>query len=343
MFLLEKYQLLNANQLVYHRDIFSQLAFIASNENIPHIIISGPAGSGKKTLVRFFLEELYDPDVNIMSKKQYNINGSSTKKKIDILQSCYHIVIEPTNTNYDKYIIQEIVTQYTLHKSFNIFKTKRVFKTIVIYNIEKLSNNSQAALRRTMEIYAKTCRFIMVCNNISRIFDPLRSRCRVFCVPLPSINLIRSIIIHMTIMEQIYLSKNDMNNILDRCNCNIKKAIWLLELKRLNITSIITDDTIFDEIVSLILESKKTKKKDIIKVFDTNIRSNVYKILIADIKASELIITLMDKLIKLINNDYINIKIIHCASEAEYNLLHGRRDIVHIDYFICNVMKILRD
>jgi len=152
MFLFEKYRPSSVKDFLFNKGIMEQLMHIASNEDIPHIIISGPAGGGKKTLVKFFLEALYDPDVNILSKRKYNINGSSTKKEIEIMQSNYHIIIEPTNTN----------KQYAMHKSFDIFKTKRKFKTIVIYNIENLANNSQSALRRTMELYAKTCRFVMV-------------------------------------------------------------------------------------------------------------------------------------------------------------------------------------
>jgi replication factor C subunit 3/5 len=47
----------------------------------------------------------------------------------------------------------------------------------------------------------------------------------------------------------------------------------------------------------------------------------------------------MEQLIVKINDDEINAKIIQCASEAEYNLIHGRRDITHIDYFVSGVMR----
>ena len=140
----------------------------------------GPTGAGKKTIVKFFLEALYDSDVNDVKKIPYNVNGSSTKKEIEIMQSNYHIIIEPTNTNHDKYILQEIIKQYAKYRPFDIFKTRRNFRTIVIYGVDNLAINSQAALRRTMEIYAKKCRFVMVCNNLSKLFEPLRSRCRVF-------------------------------------------------------------------------------------------------------------------------------------------------------------------
>ncbi len=271
---------------------------------------------------------------------KYNINGSSTKKEIEITQSNYHIVIEPTSTNHDKYILQEIIKQYAMHKSFNIFKTQRKFKTIVIYNIEGLANNSQAALRRTMELYAKTCRFVMVCNNLSKIFDPLRSRCRTFCVPLPTIQDISNVITHITILENIDLKEEDKKLILKKCNNSLKKAIWMLDSLRLGSNVTITLDEVFDNVVELILSARTSK--NIIRIFDHDIRTNIYNILITNIKGSEIITTLMDKLIEKIDDNEINSRIIQCASEAEYYLIHGRRDIIHIDFFVAAVMKELR-
>ncbi|AGC01869.1 putative replication factor C small subunit [Acanthamoeba polyphaga moumouvirus] len=338
MFLFEKYRPKNFREFLFNKNTLDQLNYLASNEDIPHIIISGPPGAGKKTLVKFFLEALYDSDVNVLSKMKYNINGSSTKKEIEIFQSNYHIIIEPTSTNHDKYILQEIIKQYAMHKSFNIFKTTRKFKTIVIYNIENLANNSQAALRRTMELYAKTCRFVMVSNNLSKIFDPLRSRCRTFCVSQPSIDDIKNVVTHISLMENIKLENDDMNFILNNCDNNIKRAIWILDSKRLNSDPFISLDEVFDSVVESILKSLDPAN-NLIRLFDNEIRTDIYNILITNIKGSVVITTLMDKLIRKINNDEVNIKIIKAASDAEYNLIHGRRDIIHIDYFISSVIK----
>lgn len=340
MFLFDKYRPTSPSDFLFNKEIFSQLMYITINEDIPHLIISGPSGGGKKTLVKFFLEALYDSDVNNLSKMKYNISGSSTKKEIEITQSNYHINIEPTNTNHDKYILQEIIKQYAMHKSFSIYTSNRKFKTIVIYNIENLANNSQSALRRTMEIYAKSCRFIMVCNNLSKIFDPLRSRCRTFCVPLPSMEDISNVISYISMMENIKLSNSKAKYILEACDGNLSKAIWMLDCMYLKCDDQIALDEVFDQVVELILSVRTGV--NIIKIFDENIRKNIYNILITNIKGSEIITILMDLLIEKVNDDQINSKIIQCASAAEYNLIHGRRDITHIDYFVTGVMKELR-
>lgn len=339
MFLINKHSPSLVSDSVLNNDILNQLINLASYEDIPHIIISGPIGGGKKTLVKFFLEALYDKSVNNMSNTKYQINGSSKTNIIKIMQSNYHIVIEPTNTNHDKYILQEIIKQYAMHKKFNIFETNRKFKTIVIYDIEKLSTNSQAALRRTMEIYANTCRFVMVCNNLSKIFDPLRSRCRIFCVEQPTIENIIKIVTHIAIIENIKLNSTETNFIVSKCNNNIKEAIWLLNEIRLKCLSELPIYTIFDKIVNLIISV--VKSQHIVQIFDNDIRPKIYNILTTTISGTDIIIGIMERLIKKINIDHINNNIIEIASDTEFNMVSGRRDITHIDDFVARVMRVL--
>lgn len=340
MFLLEKYRPQKDRDFVFNREILAQLQHIATYEDIPHIIISGPAGSGKKTLVNFFLEKLFDSDVRILNKIKYNVNGSSTRKEVEIMQSNYHIIIEPTNTNHDKYILQEIIKQYARHKSFNIFRTNRKFKIIVIYNIENLASNSQAALRRTMELYARTCRFIMICNNLSKIFDPLRSRCRIFCVKVPSLNDITKIIQYIALVENIDIIQEKLTKLINNCNNSLKTAIWMLDAIRLGSDTPISLNESYDELINHIMTITTINSRgDIKQLFDDKIRTTIYNILITNIKGSDVIVTILDRIMRRINNDDVNAKIIKHAAVAEYNLVHGRRDITHIDYFIAGILR----
>ncbi len=340
MFLLEKYRPHKDREFVFNREILAQLQHIATYEDIPHIIISGPAGSGKKTLVNFFLEKLFDSDVRILNKIKYNVNGSSTRKEVEIMQSNYHIIIEPTNTNHDKYILQEIIKQYARHKSFNIFRTNRKFKIIVIYNIENLASNSQAALRRTMELYARTCRFIMICNNLSKIFDPLRSRCRIFCVKVPSLDDIAKIIQYIALVENIDITQAKLTKLINNCNNSLKTAIWMLDAIRLRSDTAISLNESYDELIDHIMTIGTINSRgDIKQLFDDKIRTTIYNILITNIKGSDVIVTILDRIMRRINNDDVNAKIIKHAAVAEYNLVHGRRDITHIDYFIAGILR----
>lgn len=370
--LVNKYNASKLLDLKFNREILEELSFIAMHEDIPHLIISGPKGGGKKTLVKFLLEAIYDDDVNILTKHKYHINGSSAKTEIEILQSNYHIIIEPASTNHDKYILQEIIKQYASQKDFTFFaQNSRKFKTILIYNIENLSTNSQAALRRTMEMYAKTCRFIMICNNLSKIFDPLRSRCRTFCVPLPTDNNIFDIQENILQNEGINLKKTDSEYIKKNVKNDIKKMIWIDDMIKLNMNPKLPLEKSFDKVVELILVcmtdrsvenlkkyyqhitpkefdaliakikgQNKTNPK-FLNIFYQEIRNEAYNLIITNIRGSDIISKFLTMFIERIDDENICHKITKHASDAEYNMIHGRRDIMHIDYFLISVSKVL--
>lgn len=343
MFSIDKNKPKTVSDFRFNYEIIDQLIHISTCENIPHIIMSGPKGSGKKTLANFFLQKIYDESINNLTKKKYNVAGSSSKKEITILHSDYHIVIEPTGINHDKYILQEIIKEYAIHKPFDIFKSSRKFKTILIHDIEKLAINSQAALRRTMELFANTCRFIMICNDLTKIIDPLKSRCRLFCVPRPTEKDLCPLISELSLIEHIRLDRKDMDDIISEKNNGIKSCLWTFEFKKRNsqldnpypnkrIISIA-----YDEIIKLIISCRDND--NIATILRTGIRELVYDILITNVSGSEIIIGIMDKIIRIIDDDEINKIIVNAASMAETNMNYGRRDVIHIDAFIAVIIR----
>ena len=71
-------------------------------------------------------------------------------------------------------------------EKFEILQNKVDYKVVVLVEVDKLSRQAQAALRRTMEKYSASCRLILCCNNQSKVIDPVRSRCLGIRVPAPS-------------------------------------------------------------------------------------------------------------------------------------------------------------
>ena len=75
------------------------------------------------------LLEIYDESVHNIKEVKYTIVGyGNSKTKVDIKQSNYHIIVEPNNNGFDKYLIQEIVQEYARRQMLNIFKTKENLK-----------------------------------------------------------------------------------------------------------------------------------------------------------------------------------------------------------------------
>ena len=225
----------------FHSETYHKLSKLAKDDSIPHIIFYGPEGSGKKTLIKLFLEMIYDKSVHKMTETKFNVSGSGNSvTEVLIKQSNYHIVIEPNNTNFDRYLVQDVVTEYAKKMPLNIFTTKKLFKTVLINNIDNLTYYAQTSLRRTMEKYSGNCRFIMWGRSLSKVIDPLISRCLSFRIPNPPESEMLEFLVKVSTDNKINITFDKYMEIISDSNCNIKKALWLLELYKDNQNSILS-------------------------------------------------------------------------------------------------------
>jgi replication factor C subunit 3/5 len=308
-------------------------------EDVPNIIFYGMEGSGKNTMIQIFLQMLFDESVNSPSLVNYSIKGTkkgSNKTVIQILQSNYHIVINPTNNNSDKYLIKDVVKEYAKLKSHEIFKTNRSFKIILINNIDNMSYYAQTALRRTMERYNDTCRFIMHCKSLSKVIGPLQSRCNKIRVPRPKYSELGHFIIKIMCKESIKLSLDKIDEIIKKSERNIKKILWMLSYIKYNCDFTLNYDTAIKNIIKLLLEinlSNTLEIRDIIcDLMTTNIESTI---IVKDV---------VDNMVDL---DCISViakqQIVKYGAEIEYRVINGRREIIQLDMFIIAILKILND
>lgn len=336
MFLIHKHAPTVLDDFVYNKDVANKLLMLTTDDSSPHIIISGPVGAGKETLMWFYLRALFGEDVTSLIKEKHVISGSSNKKIVSIVKSNYHIMIEPTVSNYDKYVIQEVIQKYAMYSPIPFLVVKKTFKIIVINNAENLSNLAQTALRRTMETYAKTCRFVMVCNDLSKIIDPLKSRCCVFHVPLPTNEEIYNNALLISFMEQINIPPSKLKEVVMNSSRSMKNVIWYLDHYRLKIDNTTCITASYDVIGNAIKLANEINFVSSIEV----IRTEIYTLMINNVRGSDIIIKITDFMIDLFHLDSeICIDIISKASDAEFNLILGRREIMHMDYFIIYCLK----
>ena len=332
---IDKYRPKNIDDIFFHESLLNKLVHMSKDNSIPHIIFHGPEGSGKKTVIRLFLEMLYGPTINKTSETVYNVSGSGNSTiQVPINKSNFHIIIEPNNNNFDRYLVQEVVKEYAKKIPFNVFNTKKKFKVVLINNVANMSYYAQTSLRRTLEKYSDTCRFIMWCRTLSKVIDPLRSRCLCIGVKKPSKRDLFQRLYSISIMEKMNINLKIINKIIDRSNLNIKKSLWLLQLYKNGHDLINNYDCIINKIVLII----KLSNIDYV----TKIRGLIYNIMITNISGTKIIIDILQLLLK---SDDICFEskheIIKNASIYEHNLVRGRREIIHLDAFVIKVITIL--
>lgn len=126
-------------------------AFV-KNGNMPHLLFSGPAGTGKTSLAMVISKKLFGEQW----KSNFLELNASDERGINV--------------------IRESVKNFARTKTMG----DAPFKIIYLDESDALTREAQQALRRTMENYTRTCRFILSCNYSSKIIEPIQSRCAVF-------------------------------------------------------------------------------------------------------------------------------------------------------------------
>lgn len=320
----------------FHIELMKKLKKISDDNEFPNIIFYGRAGVGKKVLLNLFLEMIFGEYVHDTVDACYNVKSSgNVENKVIVKQSDYHIIIQPNNNNFDRYLIRHIVVEYAKKEPLNVFKDikDKKFKVVQINGLEELSEGAQTSLRRTIEKYVRTCRFIMWTKSLSNVISPLRSRCTLIHVPTIEKNLLLKWAFDLTKKSNIKIKYGKLNKIIDDSNGNLKTILWKLDLYKYTGKMINTYDKKIDYLSDLII------KKEKIKI----IRAVIYSFLTTNIEHNQIIIDLLNSILKKIKLDDDKIeKIIQSASEYEYRLSSARREIIHIEAFVTDLINILK-
>ena len=311
--------------------------------NFQHLIVYGESGCGKETFVNKILEKIFGPVGIELKDVEHIITGySGTKTKIMIKQSKNHMVIEPNSNGFDKYLIQDVIQNYAKSELLSIIKNGKLFKIIIINKIDNLSYYAQTALRRTIEKYSGICKFILISDQLSKIIEPLISRCLLIRVSLPTRKDMLGVLLQIINKENIEISSTKIGEIINKADNRINNMICLLELQKYNIEYDNNWNGLIDDIVVLILNTSIKDNKQLYKNI-IDIRQKFYILFITNISTHVIIRKIMNKLLN--NDEFINelelkYNIIDITSIYEQRLNNGTRHIIHIEAYVIKLINL---
>lgn len=197
----EKYRPRKLEEVVGQNAIINNLTSYVRKRNLPHLIFSGPAGVGKTAAAVAMARELYG---DTWSENFTELNASD-ERGIDVVRN----------------------------KIKNFARTMPIgdasFKIIFLDEADALTDAAQSALRRTMERYSGTCRFVLSCNYSAKIIGPIQSRCSVYRFKSLSYDAIASRVKHIAEKEGLKLSEEAIKAINYASLGDMRRAVNALQ------------------------------------------------------------------------------------------------------------------
>ena len=228
----EKYRPTTLDTYIGNDHLKSKVKVYLESGDLPHLLLYGKAGTGKTTLAKLLVNNI----------------------------ECDHLYINASDEN-------NVDTVRTKVKNFASTIGFKDFKIIILDECDYITPNAQAALRNLMETFSRHCRFILTCNFVERIIDPIQSRCQLFEIIPPSKTEVAQRLNEILEEEEINYELQDLKILIDSNYPDIRRTINSAQRNVVNLQ--LKLDTI-----SIIQNDYKLKLLEILKIED---KKNAFK------------------------------------------------------------------
>ena len=237
----EKYRPQTLDTYIGNDHLKSKVEVYLESGDLPHLLLFGKAGTGKTTLAKLLVNNI----------------------------DCDYLYINASDEN-------NVDTVRTKVKNFASTIGFKDMKIIILDECDYITPNAQAALRNLMETFSKHCRFILTCNYVERIIDPIQSRCQSFQIVPPSKSEVAKHLHSILVNENVIDNMEDIKVLVDSGYPDIRRIINSAQRNvvkgklKLDTSSIIQNDYKLKLLKILETQNKKNAFKDVRQLLADN-------------------------------------------------------------------------
>ncbi|HYM39544.1 MAG TPA: replication factor C small subunit [Thermoplasmata archaeon] len=311
----EKYRPKTLDEIVGQDEIVERLKAYRDTKNLPHLLFAGPAGTGKTTSAMALSRDLFG---DAWRQNYYELNASD-ERGIDTVRTK----------------IKEIARLAPLGGTD--------FKLLFLDEADNLTADAQAALRRTMETYSKTSRFILSANYSSRIIEPIQSRCAVFRFRPLKPEAIREYLARIAKAEKIKITEDGMEALIYISEGDMRRAVNSLQVAA-SLASTIDADALY-KVASTIRpeEVKKILERALAGEF-LKAREVLDKLLIEyGVSGEDVVRQLHRSVFDLNVPDEVKVRLLDRIGETDFRLVEGSNERIQIEALLAHFALVGQD